>query len=64
MNLLRRLIWPFITPIARNWEAENNSRAAAQLARHQHEQKRQRMLLVARAIRAAKGLPESEYLNG
>ncbi len=45
MNLLRRLTWPFIEPVARNWEAENNSRAASQLARHQHEQKRQRMLL-------------------
>lgn len=28
MNLIRRLIWHFAGPVARNWEADNNSRAA------------------------------------
>jgi hypothetical protein len=40
------------------------SDAAKALARHQHATQRARMLQVARAIRKAKGLPDTEALNG
>jgi hypothetical protein len=40
------------------------SDAAKALSKHQHATQRARMLQVARAIRKAKGLPDTEALNG
>jgi hypothetical protein len=59
VNILRHLLWSFIEPVAHNWEAENSSQAASALARRKSELERRRMLMVARSIRVAKGLPET-----
>jgi hypothetical protein len=40
------------------------SDAAKALSKHQHATQRARMLQVARAMRKAKGLPDTEALNG